>query len=188
MTNRLRSAGEEGTSISYGDFTNFGHYRNDFADFQAVLNHDATNNTFGILSYSDDITPTTNSTNNQLMFNLSENAISLDTDAMYYVYLWTQYGSQCYPDNLFLVINVQDGVVKYTPATGRNEYDTNAFVKVVAQEKYDVTVTKADYMTKTESSGAESQVDVGVPMEPVVYTANKGYYFPDTYAVASVSS
>ena len=80
MTNHLRSAGEEGTSISYGDFTNFGHYRNDFADFQAVLNHE------------------------------------------------------------------------------------------------------------TESSGAESQVDVGVPMEPVVYTANKGYYFPDTYAVASVSS
>lgn len=185
MSNRLRSAGEEGTSFSYGDFTNFGYYRNEFADFQAVLDHDATNHTFGILSYSGEMTPTTNSKNNQLVFNLAENAISLDTDATYYVYLWTQYGSQCYPDNLLLAINVQDGVVNYTPATGRNEYDTNAFVKVVAQEKYDVMVTRADNMTKT--SGTESQVDLGVPMEPVVYTANTGYYFPDTYTVASVN-
>lgn len=187
MTNRLRSAGEEGTSSSYGDFTDFGYYRNDFINFQAVLQHDVANQTFGILSYSEETTPTTNSTNNQLVFNLAENAIPLDTDAIYYVYLWTQYGGNCYPDNLFLVINVQDGVVQYTPATGRNEYDTNAFVKVVAQEKYDVIVTKAENMTKTEGSGAESQVDLGVPMEPVVYTANDGYYFPEDYTVTSVN-
>ena len=185
MTNRLRSAGEEGTSTPYGDFTDMGYYRNSFADFQKVLNHDATNHTFGILSYSDEIKPTTNSKNNQLMFNLPENAISLDTDAIYYVYLWTQYSAKCYPDNLFLVINVQDGVVEYTPATGRNEYDTSAFEKVIAQEKFDVTVTKADHMTKT--SGTVNQVELGVPMEPVVYTADKGYYFPDTYTVASVN-
>ena len=187
MKNRLRSGGEEGTGSSYGDFTNFGYYRNDFADFQAVLSHDAANQTFGILSYSDETTPATHSSNNQLVFNLAENAISLNTDAVYYVYLWTQYHGQCYPDNLFLVINVQDGVVKYTPATDRNEYDTNAFVKVVTQEKYDVTVSKAGNMTKTEGSGAESQVDLGVPMEPVVYTANTGYYFPENYAVTSVN-
>lgn len=42
-------------------------------------------------------------------------------------------------------------------------------------------------MTKTEGSGAESQVDLGVPMEPVVYTANTGYYFPENYAVTSVN-
>lgn len=182
MTNRL-----QGTSTSYGDFTNFGHYSSAFANFQAVLAHDAVNKTFGILSYSDETTPATHSNNNQLVFNLAENAIPLDKDAMYYVYLWTQYQGQCYPDNLFLVINVQDGVVNYTPATGRNEYDTNAFVKVVAQEKYDVTVTKADNMTKTESSGAESQQDLGVPMDSVVYTANTGYYFPENYAVTTVN-
>jgi len=187
MKNRLRSAGEEGTNNSHGDFTNFGYYRNDFANFQEVLQHDVANQTFGILSYSDETTPATHSTNNQLVFNLAENAISLNTDATYYVYLWTQYYSQCYPDNLFLVINVQDGVVNYTPATGRNEYDTNAFVKVITQEKYDVSVTKADNMTKTEGSGSESQVDLGVPMEPVVYTANTGYYFPENYAVTSVN-
>lgn len=187
MTERLRSPGEGGTNASHGDFTDYGYYGSSFADFSAVQTHDAANHTFGILTASDEIEVELNSEDNQLVLNLDENAIPLSTDETYYVYLWTQYMGNCYPDNLFLVINVQDGVVKYTPATGLNEYNTNAFEKVVAQSKYDVAVTKADHMTKTASSGEEVQNDLGVPMAPVVYTADTGYYFPDTYAVASVN-
>lgn len=33
MSERLRSAGEEGTTSGYGDFTDYGYYRNSFTSF-----------------------------------------------------------------------------------------------------------------------------------------------------------
>ena len=48
-----------------------------------------------------------------------------------------------------------------------------------------VTVTPAANMTMT--SGEEVQSVPGTAMTAVVYTADSGYYFPDTYAVAAVN-
>lgn len=188
MTQRLRSAGEEGTSSSYGDFTDLGHYGNEFDSFEEVQDYDSENNgVFGIVSYSAEKDVVYNSTNNELEINFEETDIPLNEDGMYYVYLWTEYYGNWYPDNLFVAINVQDGVVQYTPATGRNSYNEEAFVKVVSQVTYDVTVTQGEHMKKATNSGAESQTDLGVPMTPVVYVADEGYYFPENYAVTSVN-
>lgn len=187
MTQRLRSAGEEGTSTSYGDFTDLGHYRNAFDSFGEVQTYDDTNSTFGIVAYSDVKEVRLGSENNELAISFEETDIPLNRNGIYYVYLWTEYYGACYPDNLFVAINVQDGVVQYTPATGRNSYNEEAFVKVVSQVTYDVTVTPGEHMTKAANSGAESQADLGVPMTPVVYVADEGYYFPENYAVTSVN-
>ena len=50
-----------------------------------------------------------------------------------------------------------------------------------------VTVIPGTGMTKTADSGAESQAVKTETMTPVVYTADKGYYFPENYSVASVN-
>lgn len=181
MTKKLNG----GEGYDYGDFTDFGNYGSSFDSFDEVLSHDSANGTFGIITSSAEVNLSYGSKDNRMVFNFKATDIPLNIDRIYYVYLWTYYRNHYYPDNLVMAISVQDGAVKYTPATGRNSYNESAFEHVVSQKKYSVTVTPAANMTKV--SGNESQTDLGIPMTPVVYTAADGYYFPEDYAVASVN-
>ncbi len=52
---------------------------------------------------------------------------------------------------------------------------------------YNVSITAGENMTKTTSSGAESQDNVSSAITDVVYTADDGYYFPTDYSVAAVN-
>lgn len=171
--------------LNNDDLTDGGSYGNDFVNFDAVLSHDSANGTFGVVSYSAE--QQVGGDDNTMSISFAEGTIPLNTNKTYYVYLWTTWFGNCYPDNLIAVIKVENGVVQYTGATGGNSYDESAFEKIVAQVKYDVTVKPCDKMTKTSESGAETQEDLGVPMTPVVYTAADGYYFPEDYAVESVN-
>ena len=169
----------------YGDFTDMGTYGSSFSSFDAVESYDETNNnTFGIVSSSNEASVQMSQTNT-LKIEFAENEIPLTMDALYYVYLWTYYSSNYYPDNLICAIQVKDGTVQYAGATGRNSYD--AFDYVVSQEQFDVTITSGANITKTSESGNLTQNDLTAPMTPVVFTANDGYYFPEEYAVDTVN-
>lgn len=185
QSKRLRSAGEEGTSAAYGDFTNFGYYGSSFDSFDEVLEYDAANGTFDIVSSSDETAVQMGKDDHSVTFAFDASDMPLDKNGLYYIYFWTWYSSNYYPDNLFMVIQVKDGAVSYTPATGRNEYDESAFEEIVTEETYDVTVTPGANMTLV--SGSESQTDLNGSMTPVVYTANAGYEFPADYAVTAVN-
>ena len=52
---------------------------------------------------------------------------------------------------------------------------------------YSVTIHAGEHMTKTSASGAVAQTGLTGAMTSVVYTADDGYYFPESYAVAAVS-
>ena len=52
---------------------------------------------------------------------------------------------------------------------------------------YTVTVTPADHMTRKTTSGLETQSGLTGAMTEVVYTADEGYYFPDSYPVPTVN-
>ena len=197
MTNRLRSAGEENTSISYGDFTNFGFYGEKFSNFDDVVTYDNDYETFGIVAYTAEQTVKRydnnyNSANNTMEFSFKETDIPLNINKTYYVYLWTSWSQsgtnpKYYPDNLFCVIRVQDGAVEYTEATGRNSYDESDFEKVISADTYDVTINPAENMTKVSESGELTQSDLTTAITPVVFTANEGYYFPEDYTVDTVN-
>lgn len=181
-----------GTESILGDLTDFGNYGNAFANFDQVLAYDTapgTEGTFGIISYSEEKNYSMGSTDNTFTFDFGESEIPLNKNCRYYVYLWTKYHRNYYPDNLFVVINVADGVVQYTPATGRNSFDDSAFNAVVDETEtaYKVTVTPAANMTRKTESGALEQPNLKGPMTSVVYTANSGYYFPENYAVTGVN-
>lgn len=187
MTQRLRSAGEAGTDSYYGDFTDCGAYGSSFSSFDAVCAYDTSHgNVFGIKSYTEEEQVTMNSQKTMTMY-FSDGLIPLNTDGLYYVYLWTQYMGYCYPDTLICAIQVQDGAVKYAAATDRNAYDEGAFADVGSPETYDVAVISDSTMTRDSSSGEATQSSLTGAMTPVVYTANAGYYFPDTYNVATVN-
>ena len=52
---------------------------------------------------------------------------------------------------------------------------------------YTVTVTPADHMTRKTNSGEATQSGLTGAMKDVVYTAEDGYYFPESYPVATVN-
>lgn len=186
MTERLRSAGELGTSSSYGDFTDFGYYGSDYSSFDAVLNDDVATGKFGIISNTS-MTRILMGSTSSLEISFSDGTIPLGIDKLYYVYLWTSYNGNTYPDALVCAINVKDGAVKYAVATGRNTYDQSAFDSVASAVKYNVTVTPAANMTRVASSGAETQNALEAAMTPVVYKADSGFCFPVDYSVATVN-
>lgn len=174
-----------------GDFSemgNYGIYRNpNFPTFGDALSYDSTSGAFGIIASSGEINLVPGSKDNQLSFAFAEGNIPLDEDRLYYVYLWTYYSNIYYPDHLFCVISVQNGVVKYTPATGRNTYDASAFQQVETKTEYTVTVVPGEHMTKTAESGAAEQTGLSGAMTDVVYTADEGYSFPTDYPVESIN-
>ena len=190
MTNKLRSAGENGANSVYGDFSNEGSYASSFANFDAVKSYDATNKTFGIISDSGTDASITQNQTNTLSISFENTNVPLSVDKMYYVYLWTQHNEHCYPDNLILAFKVENGGLKYAIADTSTE-DRNALSStwsgVVSQQSYSVKVNSAANMSRKNDSGAENQNNLTTAMTPVVYTANTGYYFPEGYSVATVN-
>lgn len=188
MTERLRSAGEDGTNTTWGDFTDLGFYGSKFSSFEEVCDYDENGNNagaFGIISYTDESSVTSGT--NTMTMSFDELMIPLNTNKIYYIYLWTQYYGYNYPDTLICAIGVQDGAVRYAAATDRNSYDESSFGNVESQKVYDVTVTPAEHMTRDNSSGENTQTDLSAAMTPIIYTADEGYYFPDAYSVDTVN-
>ena len=62
-------------------------------------------------------------------------------------------------------------------------------IQLIAPEKkvvtYNVTVTAADHMKRETTSGLATQSGLTGAMTDVVYTAEDGYYFPESYSVSS---
>ncbi len=142
MTKRLRSAGEAGTSGSYGDFTDLGYYGRAFGSWDEVL---ANSSKFGIILYTDEHKMESNTTNTLSIY-FEEGDIPLNVDGTYYLYLWTYYGGHYYPDNLFMVLQVENGAFRFAPATGRNSYGKFTVLKGgVATTPEFKDVKKADY-------------------------------------------
>ena len=166
MTNRLRSA-VEGTG--YGDFTDYGFYGGKFRDFAAVEEDDNKNSTFGIVAYTELLLPKQSS----ISISLQERVISQSNSGVYYMYLWTQYNGYCYPDQLLARITVTETDITVDPATSINACN---------DEKYFYIVPPA-HMTRDPQSGEELQEEVvkGSAINPVIYMANEGYYFPENY-------
>lgn len=183
-------SGSDGTTTAYGDFTNQGKISTQlkFSDYDAAEDYDDTNGTFGFIKNVDVGEIKDGDEDVPVTMKLDDGTISLSKDDTYYVYLWVTFGN-FYPDNLICVIQVKDGALQYTPGIGaptyRNKYDSNAFTTVISKNKYNVTVNPGANMTHT--SGTATQSNLTSSMVPVTYTANSGYYFPDTYSVATVN-
>ena len=172
MTNRLRSVVQ---GNEYGDFTDYGFYGRDFNDFTAVKENENLYNTFGIVAHTA-LLPTRQSS---ISISLEEGVISKIYPGVYYMYLWTQYNRQCYPDQLLARITVTGTDITVDPATNVNACE-NTICFYIAPPAH---------MTRNTSSGAELQEDVvkGSAIDSVTYTANEGYYFPDNYSVTTVN-
>ena len=166
MTNRLRSV-VEGTE--FGDFTDYGFYGRNFKDFAAVEENERLNNTFGIVASTELLLPKQSS----ISISLQERVISKSNPGIYYMYLWTQYRGHCYPDQLLARITVKETDIIVDPATSINACN---------DERYFYIVPPA-HMTRDPQSGAELQEEVvkGSAINPVIYMANEGYYFPENY-------
>ena len=65
--------------------------------------------------------------------------------------------------------------------------NTSGTMTITLTIAYNVSITAGENMTKTTSSGAESQDNVSSAITDVVYTADDGYYFPTDYSVAAVN-
>jgi len=63
---------------------------------------------------------------------------------------------------------------------------TNPFWFELVLASNAVNVTAGSHMTKTADSGEESQTGLSGKMTPVVYTADEGWYFPESYSVEEV--
>ena len=141
MTERLRSAGEEGTNGIYGDFTDLGYYGRKFKSWDEVI---AQSSNFGMVLYTDEHNMELGE--NTLSLYLEQGDIPINVDETYYVYLWTNWNGHHYPDNLFMVIQVKNGQLTYASATGRNEYGSFTALKgSVASTSAFQDVKKADY-------------------------------------------
>ena len=166
MTNRLRSV-VEGTG--YGDFTDYGFYGGRFRDFAAAEKDDEKNSTFGIVAYTELLRRKQRS----ISISLQEGVISQNNPGVYYMYLWTKYNGYCYPDQLLARITVTETDITVDPATSVNACKDAIYFYIAPPA----------HMTRNTSSGAELQEDVvkGSAIDPVIYTAKEGYYFPTDY-------
>lgn len=158
MTERLRSAGENGTSASYGDFTDLGYYGRAFGSWDEVLDN---SDKFGILFYTDEHMMEYGKINTLSLY-FEEGDISLDNNETYYLYLWTYYGGHYYPDNLFMVIQVKNGVLQYAPAKDRNSYGKFTILKGgVATTPEFKDVKKSDYFFEPVNWAVEKGITNG---------------------------
>ena len=183
MTKKLRDRGD--TSTQYGDFTDYGTYGRSFVSFDKAKEYDTENGTFGFIKNSG-LYPIS-SDGEPRTFTLDNIAIPLNKDGYYYIYIWTLFEGQYFPDHIACAISVQDGVVKYAQATGRNTYNKDMLHAITSNAAYNVTVTPGSHMTKTDGSGAATQENLNTGMTPVVYTAEEGYHFPSDYSVGTVN-
>lgn len=180
MKNRLNGGM---TDSDLGDFSDWGTYGKMFKNFNDAKVYDESKETFGFIKNSG--LTGINYSGNTITFTLGDTDIPLNQDGDYYIYIWTLYYGNYYPDHIVCAISVKDGVVKYAPADGkaRNTYDENALDAITSNDAYNVTVTPGKHMTKTAGSGDETQRELNKGMTPVVYTADEGYYFPEDYTV-----
>ena len=173
MTNRLRSV-VQGSSYyyeKYGDFTDLGFYGSQFNNLDAVKEKDKDSHTFGIIACTQKLTQ-----GNTISISVDKGKISTSNPGIYYMYLWTQYSGHCYPDQLLARITVTETNITVDPATSVN-----------ACNDYTVTVTATEHMTRKTDSGAEIQSGLTGAMTEVVYTAEDGYYFPESYSVEALN-
>ena len=166
MTKKLRSAGESGTDIAYGDFTDYGYYGTSFKSWNDVLNNRAK---FGLIYYTDEHRIVMDKTNT-LTVNFDEGDIPLDINGTYYLYLWTYYGGHYYPDNLFMVIQVKNGKLQYAPATARNKY--GKFTTLWEEEK---TPAASKPNAAPSKPAASSSINVKVDNKAVAWTDAKPF-------------
>ena len=148
MTERLRSAGESGTNGSHGDFTDLGYYGKKFDSWDAVVEQE---DKFGILYYTDE-QRIQEGKSNSITLHFDEGDIPVNVDKTYYVYLWTYWGGYYYPDNLFMVIQVKNGLLQYASAKGRNDYGS---FTVLEEGVWDT----SDSSSTTNSSGTSDYAD-----------------------------
>ena len=167
------------TAGDLGDFSDHGKYGGQFKTPEEAETYDKNSGTFGFIKHS---RLQEMSDQNAITFELDNTDIPLHTDSNYYIYIWTQYLGYYYPDHIVCAISVKDGQVKYAPAdgVGRNTYDSK-MIDIVSQNQYTVTIQKGANMTKTENSGEEIQANLSKAMTPVVYIAEDGHYFPNSY-------
>ncbi len=159
MTERLRSEGEAGTDKYYGDFTDLGYYGRAFGSWDEVL---ANSEKFGMLYYTDEHKMSYDQTNTLSLY-FEEGDISMNVDRTYYLYLWTYYGGHYYPDNLFMVLQVKNGVFQFASAKGRNDYGKFTVLKGgVATTPEFKDVKKADYFFEPVNWAVEKGITNGM--------------------------
>ncbi len=158
MTERLRSEGEAGTDKYYGDFTDLGYYGSAFDSWDEVLGNSEK---FGMLYYTDEHKMEYNKINTLSVY-FEEGDLSLNIDKTYYLYLWTYYGGHYYPDNLFMVLQVKNGVFQFASAKGRNDYGSFTVLKGnVATTPEFQDVKKADYFFEPVNWAVEKGITNG---------------------------
>ena len=87
------------------------------------------------------------------------------------------------PDGITVTWNSE----KQITVSGKLTTDTKLTLKEPTEKPatYTVTVTPADHMKRETTSGLETQSGLTGAMKDVVYTAEDGYYFPESYSVSS---
>ena len=89
------------------------------------------------------------------------------------------------PDGITVTWNSE----KQITVSGKLTTDTKLTLKEPTEKTatYTVTVTPADHMTRKTNSGVEIQSGLTGAMTNVVYTAEAGYYFPESYSVEALN-
>ena len=160
MTERLRSAGEPGTNKNYGDFTDLGYYSNQFNSWDAVI---AEEDAFGILYYTDEENMKQLKTNS-ISLNFDKGDIPINVDKTYYVYLWTYWNGQYYPDNLFMVLQIKDGQLQYATAKDRNDYGSFTVLEEGASNSQQVLVNEEKPNNEVSSNtGEKNEMTPAIP-------------------------
>jgi len=84
---------------------------------EAKAHNDSHGNLYGFIKDMSIGSLNTGTVKNNLVFDFQSTPISLNKNAIYYCYLWIEVAGECYPDCLIFVVQVQDGVLKFAPAT-----------------------------------------------------------------------
>lgn len=89
------------------------------------------------------------------------------------------------PDGITVTWNSE----KQITVSGKLTTDTKLTLKEPTEKPatYTVTVTPADHMKRETTSGLETQSGLTGAMKDVVYTAEDGYYFPESYSVEALN-
>lgn len=181
MRNPLNGSKGEG----YGDFSDFGTYGSTYSSY----NEAEDNSSFGFIVASNETGLEMYETKT-MSLTIPEDAIDMNSNQTYYIYLWVQYGGHFYPDNLICVIDVNNNTLKYSPAYipeggysnyYRNYYDSNVLLEV---DKRNVIVIPGQNMTSTGNT-TQTGMENNTAINTITITANNNCYFPEYYGVSS---
>lgn len=122
LSNKKLAGGDDG--VNWGVFSSEGSISGGrdaqglFKNFnEAKVHNDSHGNLYGFIKDMSIGSLNTDTVKNNLVFDFQSTPISLNQDAIYYCYLWIVAAGECYPDNLIFVVQVQDGSLKFAPAT-----------------------------------------------------------------------